>query len=148
MRRLLLPLAALTFAPMTLAGCKLIDQTTFAPAAETPSAADIAALPPIESRAALLTIRYATAAPDYAASLREAVRLAEARRPGTVYDVVAVVPVSQDPALVDRNLAQTRADAAGVMRSMMALGIPDSRIRLGARTDPAITVREIRVYVR
>jgi len=138
----------LLLAGLALAGCKLIDQTTFSPQAETPEPAQLAALAPIGDRPALLSIRYSTPDPQYADALRTAVSAAEERRPGAQYDVVAVVPVPKDPALQLRDLNQGRQDATGVMRAMMALGVPDTRIALGARTDPAITVREVRVYVR
>jgi hypothetical protein len=144
MRRLL----PTVLAALMLAGCKLIDQTTFAPATERPAPADIAALPPVGNRTALLTIRYTTPSPDYAGAMRAALRLTRERRPGADFDVVAAVPAAQDPAMLEHDLAQARADAAGVMRSMIALGVPDDRIRLAARIDPAITVREVRVYVR
>ena len=133
---------------LALAGCRLIDQTTFGAAPEAPEPAQIAALPPVQNRIALLSIRYATPDPNYADALRTAVGIAEERRPGTQYDVVAVVPVERDPALAARDLGQGRQDAATVMRAMMALGVPDTRIALGARTDPESTVREVRVYVR
>jgi hypothetical protein len=138
----------LLLAGLALAGCKLIDQTTFAPQAETPAPAQLAALPPVAGRPALLSIRYSTPNPQYGDALRTAVAAAEERRPGAQYDVVAVVPVPKDPALQLRDLNQGRQDATRVMQAMMALGVPDTRIALGARTDPSITVREVRVYVR
>ena len=132
----------------TLAGCKLIDQTTFAPAPVQPSEARIASLRPVQERPALLSIRYSTPDPAYGQALRTAVTAAEQRRPGTAYDVVALVPAAADPALLAQELGKARQDAAGVMQAMMALGVPDTRISLGARTDPALKVREVRVYVR
>jgi hypothetical protein len=139
---------SLVLAGLALAGCKLIDQTTFAPQAEMPEPAQLAALPPVGERPALLSIRYSTPNPQYGEALRTAVAAAEERRPGSIYDVVAVVPVPKDPALQLRDLDQGRQDATRVMQAMMALGVPDTRIALGARTDPSITVREVRVYVR
>ncbi len=135
-------------AALLLAGCKLIDQTTFAPKAAEPSPTELAALPPVTGLPPLLTIRYGTPNPSYQEQLRIAVRAAEQRRPGALYDVVAVVPAAPDPALRRRELDQTRPNAVAVMRSMIQLGVPDTRIGLGARTDPAATVREVRVYVR
>ncbi len=134
--------------PITLGGCKLIDQTTFGPAPEVPAPSRLAALPPVQDRVALLTIRYSTPSPDYRDALRTAVGIAEERRPGTAYDVVAVVPAPQDPAQVNRELAQARQNAAAVMRSIMALGVADTRIGLAARTQPGLATREVRVYVR
>ncbi len=143
-----MPRTLLLLAALALGGCKLIDQTTFSPAAEAPAPAQLAALPPLQSGPALLSIRYGTPNPQYGDALRTAVVAAEQQRPGAQYDVVAVVPVPRDPVLQLRDLNQGRQDATGVMRAMMALGVPDTRIALGARTDPAITVREVRVYVR
>lgn len=142
-------LACAAFA-LALAGCKLVDQTTFARAPVAPSAAQLTAeaLPPIAPQPALLTVRYSTPQPDYAGALATAVAAAEQRRPGGDYDVVAVIPVEKDPAVEARRLREARFDAAEVMRRMILLGVPEQRIRLGARTDPAATVREVRVYVR
>ena len=73
-----------------LAGCKLIDQTTFAPSPEeTAAAADSAEG---GSAHALLTIGYATPDPNYQDVLRYAVREAETRAPGVQYDVIAMLP--------------------------------------------------------
>lgn len=141
------PRAAL-LAVIALAGCKLIDQTTFGAAPEAPEAARIAELAPVQNRVALLSIRYATPDPNFTGPLRVAVSAAEQRRPGTLYDVVAIVPAERDPVLLMRDLNQGRQDAANVMRGIMTLGVPDTRIALGARTDPAAKVREVRVYVR
>src|SRR5690349_9565316 len=68
---------------LLLAGCKLIDQTTFAPSPEaTPSAEQIAK---VDARTALLTINYTEPNPSYQDVLRYAVRTAETRAPGVQY---------------------------------------------------------------
>jgi hypothetical protein len=50
---------------------------------------------------------------------------------------------------VTQELAAARGgdDAAEVMQAMMALGVPDTRIHLGARTE-AVSARLVRVYIR
>jgi hypothetical protein len=130
-----------------LPGCKLIDQSTFAPAPEArpaPMAAPAAAPPPApsaESRRALVTIAWSTPSPDYQSVLRYAVHAAEARDSNVQYDVVGEVP----------NLAgaeQAQRDAAAVMRAIMADGVPAARIHLGLRAEPGVAVRQVRVYVR
>lgn len=147
MRRPPLRLGPLALA-LVLAGCKLIDQTTFAPDLQVSGAAELAALPPVAGRVPLLAIRYTRPDPDYAEPLRSAVAAAEQRRPGSSFDVVAVIPALADPARFSRALAQGSQDAASVMRAMLALGVPETRIRLGAATEPATGVREVRVYIR
>jgi hypothetical protein len=126
-------------AGLLLAGCKLIDQTTFAP---SPEAATAKVEPPkVDPRTPLVTIGYATPNPSYQDVLRYAVREAQARAPGIQYDVVAMLPAGADPAA-----AQQRA--AEVMRGIMAQDVPASRIHLGLRTAGAGAEPEVRVYVR
>jgi hypothetical protein len=126
---------------IALAGCKLIDQTTFAPTPEAkPTAPAAAAAPNSDPRIALLTIGYTTPNPDYQDVLRYAVREAEARAPGVQYDVIAMLPAGGDT-------AEAQASAAEVMRAIMAQGVAASRIQLGLRTQPAGATRQVRVYV-
>ena len=124
---------------LALAGCKLIDQTTFAPSPEE-SAAKPAA-PQADPRKPLLTIGYAAPDANYGDVLRYAVRAAETRVPGVQYDVIAMLPPGADAAA-----AQQRT--AAVMRDIMAQGVPASRIHLGLRTAQAGDEQEVRVYVR
>ena len=123
-----------------LAGCKLIDQTTFAPSPEAaaPAAEQMAK---VDARTALLTINYTEPNPSYQDVLRYAVRTAETRAPGVQYDVIAILPSGADPAAAQRR-------AADVMRSIMDQGVSDSRIHLGLRSVPAGSPQEIRVYVK
>ncbi|MBV9248686.1 MAG: hypothetical protein JO227_05495 [Acetobacteraceae bacterium] len=135
-------------AALALAGCKLVDQRTFAPApeAKTPApapAAAPAAPSPAESegRRALVTIDTGTAqGASYQGLLRVAVRAAELRDPNVQYDVVGLAPTSADAKSAEQ-------DAATVMRSIIADGVPAARIHLGLRTAPGST-RQVRVYVR
>ena len=136
--RLVAALAAL------LTGCSIVDQTTFAPEPEPPSPAQVAASARTYGRVPLLTVRYETPTPAYQDLLRYAVQAAQRRDPNVEYDVVAVAPANGASAAA----AQGQRDAAEIMRAMMALGVPDTRIHLGARADPSATVPEVRVYVR
>lgn len=128
-----------------LAGCALVDQNTFAPAPEAKPAAMAASRPPapvrFDSRRPLVTIDHTTGAPHYQDLLRYAVHAAEARDRGVQFDVVAVV-ASADAA------AAGQRDVLGVMRAIMADGVPAERIHLGLRAEPGLTVRQVRVYVR
>ena len=125
-------------AVLWLAGCTLVDQTTFAPSPEQKAAAPA---PRADPRAPLLTIGYDTPAPNYQDPLAFAVRTAETRAPGVQYDVVAMLPAGGDVALAQRN-------ATEVMRAIVAHGVPAARIHLGLRIEPAGGTRQVRVYVR
>ena len=76
-------------AGLALAGCKLVDQTTFAPSPEAKTAKP--AGPKADTRTPLITIDYAEPNPNYQDLLRYAVREAETRAPGVEYDVSATV---------------------------------------------------------
>jgi hypothetical protein len=124
---------------LLLAGCKLIDQTTFAPSPEASTSKQEA--PEADPRKALITIGAATPEADYQDMLRYAVRAAEARAPGVEYDVVAMLPAGGDAAGAQQRVA-------GVMRDIIAQGVPANRIHLGLRSATAGSAQEVRVYVR
>jgi hypothetical protein len=126
-------------AGLLLVGCKLIDQTTFAPSPE--AAVTKPEAPKADPRTPLVTIGYATPAPDYQDMLRYAVREAETRVPGVQYDVVAMLPAGADAAAAQQRVAE-------VMRDIMAQGVPDTRIHLGLRSEAAGGPQQVRVYVR
>lgn len=128
----------LLLAGLCLAGCKLVDQKTFAP---SPEAAPAVQEPPkVDPRTPLVTIGFAQPNPDYHGVLRYAVQAAEARDPSVQYDVIAVLPKGADPAVGQQH-------AADVMRAIMTEGVPASRIHLGLRSE-ASPAQQVRVYVR
>jgi hypothetical protein len=129
---------------LSLAGCTLIDQRTFAPSPEAPTPPSTATPSPtlkVDTRTPLLTIGYDVPDPHYQEVLRYAVQQAERRAPHVEYDVVAIVPTGGD-------IAQAQRNATEVMRVILAQRVPDSRVHLGLRTDAVGTPREVRVYVR
>ena len=133
-------------AGLSLTGCKLIDQTTFAPAPEATPAQ--VTLPRIDKRSPLVTIGYDQPNPQYQEMLGYAVHAAEARNAAVQYDVFAVVPAKGTPAQQVQAAGAAQQDALGVMKAIMALGVPAARIHLGVRSDPAIGANQVRVYVR
>jgi hypothetical protein len=142
-RRAAALLPALSLALLSLSGCKMIDQTLFRP---DPEPGEEAAPPPAAtsarpaSQAPVLSIRYDTPNPSYKDALAQAVRAVEQRRPGAVYDVVAASSAAEAP--------QAAKDAGGVMAAMKELGVPNNRLNLGARLEPGLTTREVRLYLR
>jgi len=133
-------------AGLSLTGCKLIDQTTFAPAPEAKPVQVV--LPKLDQRTPLVTIGYDLPDPQYQAMLGYAVHAAEARDGGVQYDVFAVVPAKGSPTQQIQAAGDAQSDAVGVMKSIMLLGVPAERIHLGVRADPGITANQVRVYVR
>lgn len=132
---------------LVIAGCKLIDQTTFAPAPAT-GPTFTAPAPELEARRPLMTIDLGTKLPEYRTILRYGVHEAQLRRPDVQFDVVSVVPDTGTPEHQVQTAASAQGFAASVMRDIMAEGVPAERIRLSARTSPKIGQSQIRVYVR
>ena len=130
------PVLALVVA---LAGCKLVDQTTFAPSPE--AKAQAAAVPQADTRTPLLTIRAGTPSANYQEPLRYAVHAAQARDPTVQYDVIAMLPAPDD-------VAQAQHNATDVMRAILATGVPPRRVHLGLRVQQALVEPQVRVYVR
>jgi hypothetical protein len=88
-----------------------------------------------------VTIEYETGNPNYREMLGYAVRAAEARSHAVQYDVVAIVRSAGDA-------TQGTDRAAEVMRAIIAERVPELRVHLGLRMDPAIPAGQVRVYVR
>lgn len=126
---------------LALVGCKLIDQTTFAPEADQEQATAAATSSPSRpaGQLALITIRYDVPDPAFQDQLSFAVRAAEQRRPGGEYAVVGVSTAA--------DASRTARDSAAIMEAVIKLGVSAARIHLGARIDPAQNVREVRVHL-
>lgn len=124
---------------LALGGCKLIDQTTFAPSPEAKPQA--AVVPQADTRTPLVVIRNGTPPTNYQDPLRFAVHAAEARDPTVEYDVIAMLPAPNDVPQMQRN-------ATDVMRAILATGVPARRVHLGLRIQQALAIPQVRVYVR
>ena len=90
---------------------------------------------------ALVTIEYIKANPEYRDALKTAIRAAETRRPGLLYDVVALVGEASEAPV-------GRGRAADVMTVIEGQGVIPARIQLGLRLDPGRKVHQVRVYLR
>ncbi|MGI4939224.1 MAG: hypothetical protein ACRYHQ_01420 [Janthinobacterium lividum] len=129
-----------------LPGCTLIDQNTFRPGAST--APVIPAAPPAPVSAAaypgpppLLILPAGQLGTE---TIRSAVAAARARKPRVEFDVVAILPGTP----TDEAAHTATLGAANVARTIVAQGVPQSRVRVLARPEPAATVGDIRIYVR
>ena len=147
MSSLLRPLLATL---LLLSGCKLIDQTTFAPSpSRNPSLLPpgAPASPPVarvDTRTPLVVIDQNTPVSAYDSVIKAAVQAAEARDPGVNFDVTVVVPAQGNPAAA---LTREQTQAAAVMQAVSNAGIPDDRVHLRAAADPNLRASQLRLYV-
>ncbi len=135
---------------LCLAGCKLIDQTTFAPSpsknpALLPSETKVGKIDP---RTPLLSIDAGTPVPAYGNVLRYAVGQAIDRDPNVRFDVLVAVPDTGDAAAQAAAVANVQGQALTLMREIGGDGVAADRMDLRAGVDPHITQPQIRVYVR
>lgn len=139
-------LAAALAVLLVLSGCKLIDQRTFAPAPEAASTGATARS--TETRTPLMTVVPGTKLATYEALLRAAVREAQARDPTVSFDVISVVPGTGTVAQQIKAAEADRPAAMDVAQALIAAGVTEQRVNLGARPDPSAHSPDVRVYVR
>ena len=137
---------AVLLLPAALAGCKLIDQTTFRPVKKPPPPPPPAppGPPPVPP---LLSIRSSRPGIDYAGALRDAVQAARSRKPDVHFDVQSLAPAGPtiDAQLAALQEANRRAGEVGA--AIVRLGVAPGQVSLSARVESGIAVPEIRVYV-
>ena len=130
-----------------LAGCKLIDQTTFAPS-PSKNPALLPTTPKIDTRTPLLSIDAGTPVSAYGDVLRYAVGQAVRRDPNVRFDVLVVVPGTGDAAAQTAAVANAQGQAVALMHEIGSDGVAADRIDLRAGVDPHVNLSQIRVYVR
>jgi hypothetical protein len=128
------------------AGCRLIDQRRFEPAAAAPEAAQLQR--PVLPALPLVTIPFDQPDLDWRTPLLAAVLAAQSRKPDVVFDVVAPIPVAASDAAQDKAAAQGAEDARTVADAMQYDGVPADHVHLGYRGDPGQPPREVLVYAR
>ena len=128
-----------------VAGCTLVDQTTFNPRA------GLGPLPPPVTgpgpTPALITINFESPNPVYEAQLRQAVDEAVGRKPNVTFDVVTVVPAVGTPAQQVDAAVSIRADARDVARIISDQGVDDDRVHLLARAEAGAAGRQVQVFI-
>ena len=137
-KTLLLPL-------LLLAGCHLVDQTTFGAAPRPPAPDALAAALRSNGTAPLLVIL-----PDtgqlYLDALRQTVQAAEAANSDAHWRLQSAIPAVGDLAAQQAALDATAAYARQVLDDMGNAGIAPDRVTLSAITDPRLRQREIRLF--
>jgi hypothetical protein len=94
----------------------------------------------------LVIIRFNDPGVDYEVPLYGAVSEALRRRPGAVFDLVAVTPsIASGAGLPDEDALR---NAEAVLRSLTAMGVPTERIFVAATASPLVGTDEVHLYVR
>ncbi|MGF1639829.1 MAG: hypothetical protein ACFCUO_02655 [Rhodospirillales bacterium] len=130
-------------------GASLMNQAIFSaaggggalPTAVTPSA-------DIRSRRPLVVIRFDRPNVAYQQAVYNAVSEVLDRRPGATFDLVAVAPARGGAARVSVETNKARRNAESVMRSLVDMGLPPSRMAMSATTSDYATSNEVHLYVR
>ncbi|HEX3347404.1 MAG TPA: hypothetical protein VHS58_04800 [Acetobacteraceae bacterium] len=131
---------------LLVAGCALIDRSTFRRAGKAPEASQLARadLPQLP----LLTIRFDNLDADYMGSVAQAVEAVNAIKPDAQYDVVTLIPTSA-PESVQNTAAQNgQEDAAAVVQALGYAGVSLDNVHVGIRGDAGSPPREVLVFAR
>lgn len=130
-------------------GASLMNQAIFSaagggtvmPSAPSPSA-------DIRSRRPLVVIRFDRPNVPYQQAVYNAVSQVLDRRPGATFDLVAVAPGRGGTARVALEANKARRNAETVMRSLVDMGLPPSRVAMSSTTSDNATTNEVHIYVR
>ena len=101
-----------------------------------------------DARLPLVVIRFDRPNVDYQRALYAAVSQAIERRPSALFDVVAVTPNRGAPSEVASSSGAAKKSAEKVMRDLLAMGLPATRLNLSAATSEQALANEVRVYIR
>lgn len=102
----------------------------------------------LTNRRPLVVIRFDRPNVPYQEPLFTAVSEALNRRPGSVFDVVSIVPQQGTPAQVALNANQARRNAEQVVQSLSEMGLPSDRLSLSSTSSGDVANNEVHIYVR
>lgn len=128
-------------------GASLVNQAMVSAAgpslgAGAPRAADTT------GRRPLVVIRFDRDKVAYQQALYNAVGRVLENRPDAVFDLVAVAPGGGGPARVALNATKARRHAEKVLRSLIEMGLPPSRVAVSAKTSNGAKSNEVHLYLR
>ncbi len=96
----------------------------------------------------LVTIRFDKPNVNYEPALYAAIKSALDRRPNATFDVVAVSPVGATPGQQSLAASTAKRNADQVLRSLTAMNLPASRVRVTSTTSATASGGEVQVFVR
>ncbi|MGH6619532.1 MAG: hypothetical protein ACREF6_08305, partial [Alphaproteobacteria bacterium] len=96
----------------------------------------------------LVVIRFDRPNVQFEQALYDAVSRALDRKPETAVDLVAVHPKAGSSAQVILNSTAARRNAENVLRALVEMGLPATRVNMTSMPSAAAQSNEVRVYVR
>ena len=99
-------------------------------------------------RRPLVVIRFDRPDIPYQQALYAAVSRVLERRPAAVFDLVAVAPSAGGPARVALNSNKAQRFAEDVLRSLIDMGLPPSRVAMSGKTSDSSKNNEVHLYLR
>jgi hypothetical protein len=96
----------------------------------------------------LVVIRFDQPNVQYDQPVRKAAALALQRKRTTIFDVVASAPADGAPDTAASAREKSKADAEGVVRSLMNAGVPSNQLTLTLATPQTGAASEVRIFVR
>jgi len=128
-------------------GVSLINQAMASAGAS--NTGNVAGLPTdTTGRRPLVVIRFDRVDVPYEQALYTAVSKVLERRPDAVFDLVAVAPSGGDEATIALNSSKSRRHAENVLRSLVDMGLPPSRVAVSGKTAATANVNEVHLYLR
>ncbi|WP_135080113.1 hypothetical protein [Terasakiella sp. SH-1] len=100
------------------------------------------------NRRPLVVIRFDRNKVNYQQALYTTVSQVLDRRPNAMFDLVAVSPERVSTGQQSLGKTQSRRQAEQVLRNLTEMGLPPSRVALGASTSPTATANEVHLYLR
>ncbi len=96
----------------------------------------------------LVVIRFDQPNVQYDQPVRKVAALALQRKPTAIFDVVASAPADGAPDTAASAREKSKADAEGVVRSLMNAGVPSTQLTLTLATPQTGAATEVRIFVR
>ena len=99
-------------------------------------------------RRPLVVIRFDRPDVPYQQALYAAVSRVLEGRPDAVFDLVAVAPNAGGPARIALNSNKAQRFAEGVLRALIEMGLPPSRVAMSGKTGSQSKTNEVHLYLR
>ena len=99
-------------------------------------------------RRPLIVIRFDRDKVPYQQALYNVVSRVLERRPDAVFDLLAVAPTSGGQARVALNSNKARRHAETVLRSLVEMGLPPTRVAVASKTLVSARTNEVHIYLR
>ena len=128
-------------------GASLVNRAMTAAGASAPTGPLVASAD-LTGRRPLVLIRFDQPDVPYQQALYNAVSRALERRPNASFDLLAVAPSAGTRGQVASSTTKARQEAEAVLRALVEMGLPPSRVAMSASVSAAATTNEVHLYIR